>query len=54
MKKWNWEIFFMIVLICAIGACGNKNAKSMFDVAMLVCCVGIPFGLLWAWLGKHE
>lgn len=54
LRKWNWGAFFAVMLLCTIGACGNKNVKTFVDIGILIGIFGVPFGLLWAWLGRDE
>lgn len=52
MKKWNWGAFGMVMLICCIGVLGNKSVTNFIDGVILVSIVGLPIGLMWAWLSR--
>ena len=50
IKKWNWGLFGVILLVCCIGSLANKSITNIRDGLILVAGFGIPIGLLWAWL----
>lgn len=54
MRKWNWSIFFVIILVSCIGALGNKSISTVLECLLFALCFGIPIGLLWAWMSKKE
>jgi hypothetical protein len=50
VKRWNWTLFGIVLLVCCIGALGNKSITNLKDGLILVVVFGIPIGLIWAWL----
>ena len=54
LKAWNWEAFFVILLICAIGALGNESVKTYKEFLFIMLTFGFPFGLIWAYLGREK
>lgn len=54
LSKWNWGAFLFVVILCALGACGNKNVNSYIGVLILTCIFGVPVGLIFAYLGKDD
>jgi len=53
-RKWNWGAFIFIFTICALGACSNKNVNSLYEWSCLMLFFGVPFSLLFAFLGREE
>lgn len=53
IKKWNWTIFWVIIIISILGSLTNKSVNSLLDVTILVVMIGLPMGLLWAWISKE-
>lgn len=54
MRKWNWSLFVVIVLLCCIGALQNKTITNFKDGAILVLIFGLPIGLGMAWMTKDN
>lgn len=54
MKKWNWSGFVVTMLICLMGAMGNKSCKSLGDAFLLGIIGGVVFGLPIAILTKDQ
>ena len=54
LKKWNWGVFSFFLLISAIGATGNKSVENFWSGLLLVLGLGLPFGLLWAWMMRDD
>lgn len=52
IKKWNWNSFFMIILLSCIGFLSNKSIVNTIDCFILAACFGIPVGLIFAWMSK--
>lgn len=53
-KKWNWGAFWFVLLFANLGALSNKSITNIWDCIILGLMIGIPAGLLWAWLGKDD
>ena len=49
IKKWNWSLFVVVLLVGCVGALENKSIANFSDGIILVMVFGIPIGLLWAW-----
>lgn len=54
LKKWNWTIFVVILLVACMGALENKSISNFAEGIILVLGFGVPIGLVWAWLTKSE
>ena len=54
LKKWNWSSFFVIILLCAIGATGNKSVDNFIEGLLLTLMFGVPLGLLFAWMASED
>ncbi len=50
LKKWNWTAFWVIILVCCVGALGNKSITNIINCFIMAVIFGIPMGLLWAWM----
>jgi len=54
LKKWNWGIFFFIVLLSFLGALPNKGCPDIFSCLILTLIFGVPFGLIWAYISRED
>ena len=54
LKKWNWDAFMFILLLCALGLGTNRSIHSMLDWALATLVFGVPTGLLFAWMGREK
>jgi hypothetical protein len=54
LKKWNWAGFTVILILCCVGAAGNKSIHSIRDFVILVSLIGLPFALFVAWMSRDE
>ncbi len=53
LKKWNWSIFFVIVLVSCMGALSNKTIPDITSCFIVAGYFGIPVGLFMAWLTQE-
>jgi len=54
IKKLNWSGSEFVLLLCMLGAAANKNMNSFIEWLVLVAIIGIPFSLLFLFLGKKD
>jgi cytochrome c oxidase subunit IV len=54
LKKLNWYGFVVVMLICMAGAPINKCIHSIIEWLFLVVIIGIPFLLLFLFIGKED
>lgn len=54
LKKWNWTLFFVIMLTALIGAMGNKSAKTLEEAFLLGIIGGTILGIPLAWITKDN
>ena len=54
MKKWNWSAFILIQLFAYLGALSNEYCTTLVDCFMLASIIGIPMGLIWAYMGREK
>jgi len=52
MKNWNWETFWFIMAITALGLVANENVHSVTQWFILTLGFGIPFVLMAAWMSE--
>ena len=52
LKKLNWFGFSIIMLLSMIGAATNKNVDNFMEWLFLVLIFGLPFGLIFLFVGK--
>lgn len=52
LKKWNWTLFFVIMIASFGGALSNKTIPDIGTGFIFALIFGIPIGLLWAWISK--
>lgn len=46
MKKLNWQLFVLALLICALGAVSRIQDNSLGDSFVIFCVVGIPLSAI--------
>lgn len=54
LKKWNWGVLLVTVLVAIIGALSNKSIPSTSEAVIAGFVFGIPLGLIWAYLTKKD
>jgi hypothetical protein len=54
MKNWNWTLFWVILMICFVGAATDKKVNNIWQGIIIASSFDIPLGLLWAWLTKTK
>ena len=52
LKKWNWSLFLITMLVCCSVVLTNKNIDTIFHAVIFALVFGIPFCLFMAWLTK--
>jgi len=51
-KKWNWGAFLFFIATAILGTVSNKNIHSFTAGFIIIACICIPLGLLFAWVSK--
>lgn len=51
LKRLNWEGFFIMFLICGLGAMSRKQDKTIMDSIFIWLIVGLPISLLFLFIG---
>lgn len=54
LKKWNWTLFIIIMCCAYCGVCCNHSISDIKTVFIIGTLLGLPFGLIWAYLAKDE
>lgn len=54
MKKWNWNLFGVIMIISWIGILGNENYTTFWEAELAATIIGLPLALTFAWMTKED
>lgn len=54
LKKWNWTIFLVIMLVSNIGALANKNIDSIYHALIIGNSFGLIIGLAFAYITRED
>jgi len=54
MKKWNWSIFWIIIIVSSIGILSNKTVETFGEGILAILVTGVPIGLLWAYIARKK
>lgn len=54
LKKWNWGGFAFIMVLVCLGFVSNKSITNILHCFIATATLGIPIGLLIAWLGRDK
>ncbi len=53
LKKWNWTAFFAILFIALMGALSNKTIPDTKIALLIGSGIGVPMGLLFAFISRE-
>lgn len=54
MKNWNWRGLGFVLVISWVGILGNENYTTFWEAELVATIIGLPLGLLVAWVTKED
>lgn len=54
LKKWNWTIFLVAMLVSNIGALANDNVENIYHALIIGNVFGIIVGLAFAYITRED
>ena len=52
--RWNWSAFWFVLILSALGVASNKTVNDVLTGLVFTLIFGVPFALLFAWVGKED
>lgn len=53
LKKWNWAAFLVVYSACMVGALSNGKIPSIAEAFIFGSALGIPTGILFAYVTRE-
>lgn len=54
LSKLNWFGFFIVLLICTVGAVANKNINSFTEGMVIIAVFGLPCSVFVLFAGRKK
>jgi len=54
LRKLNWSGFIFVMMVCALGAAGNRNIDTFGQWAFLMLIFGLPISMWFLIEGRED